>query len=347
MARFVFFLAIAFFPIATSAQTYPAYDELFVNDFADLLDSDQEDAIRTELQELREATGIEFTVVTIANMSDYGHEGPIEPFATGLFNDWGVGSAETNDGLMMLVARYDRVMRIEVGAGYGRSQDAAMKSIIEEDILPHFRNDDYARGIDTGVDEVIYQITGTWPGEFDTSTAQKWVSRIWRFIEGLGNWLWAGAAGIAGLAVQAWRRWQRNKPRNCPIDQRQMTRLDEDWDDNHLQQGQILEETLKSVDYDVWHCDKCGHVTVEAYKAWFSRYGACRQCGFRTVEGDETILRSATTSSSGLKRIDYSCHHCGDAYSVERVIPRKSKSSSGSSSFGGGRSSGGGASGSW
>jgi len=83
---------------------------------------------------------------------------------------------------------------------------------------------------------------------------------------------------------------------------------------------------------------------------WFSRYGACRACGFRTVEGTTTVLDQATTSSEGRKRIDYHCHNCGDNYSVEHAIPRRSdRSSSGSrrSSFGGGRSSGGGASGRW
>ena len=249
---------------------------------------------------------------------------------------------------MMLVARQDRVMRLEVGSGYGESKDIAMKDIIEGTILPEFRRDDYVAGISNGVDSVIHNLTGSWPGEYDAGPVRKAYGWLQRVLDAIGVWIWAFLAPLAAIPVQIYRRWKRNRPRICPIDGSEMTRLDEVWDDNHLQQGQITEEELKSVDYDVWQCPKCDHVTIEAYKAWFSRYGACRSCGYRTVEGDTTIVEPATTSSTGLKRIDYYCHHCHDSYSVTRTIPRKSKSSSsGGGSFGGGSSSGGGASGSW
>jgi uncharacterized protein len=116
MLRFIklTFIAIVF-PILALAQDYPDYNETFVNDFGNLLTSVQKAEIRADLKELRDKRDIEFTVVTISRMSDYGHTGPIEPFATGLFNYWGVGNAARNDGVMMLVSRNDRKMRIEVG----------------------------------------------------------------------------------------------------------------------------------------------------------------------------------------------------------------------------------------
>lgn len=330
------------------AQTYPEYTEIYVNDFADLLDDEEEDAIRGKLTELRDKRGIEFTVVTISLMSDYGHVGAIEPFATGLFNYWGVGDAGRNDGVMMLVARYDREMRIEVGSGYGTAKDDPMKDIIDDVILPRFRDDQYAEGIADGIDAVIHDLTGDRPGEIDASFWQKLWGGITRFVQNFWYVVTAIGAALLALPVRIYRRWKRNKPRICPIDRSEMERLPEEWDDNHLQDGQIAEEMLKSVDYDVWECPKCQHRVIEAYKAWFSRYGACRSCGYRTVEGNTEIIQSATTSSTGLKRIDYYCHNCRDEYSVTKTIPKKSKSSSSSSSsFGGGSSSGGGASGSW
>lgn len=334
--------------VSALAQDYPDYQEIHVNDFADLLTENQKEALRGKLAELRDKRGIEFTVVTISRMSDYGHTGALEPFATGLFNDWGVGKATRNDGVMMLVARFDRKIRIEVGAGYGSDKNVVMKKIIDDVILPDFRDDRYAEGISDGVDAVIHDLTGDWPGEIGASAWRKFWGGLGRLIETF--WYIATAVGVALLAlpVQIYRRWRRNKPRICPVDRSRMERLSEEWDDNHLQQGQITEEQLKSVDYDVWECPECQHRIIEGYKAWFSGYGACRSCGFRTVEGTTEIIQQATTSSSGLKRIDYYCHHCQDAYSVEKTIPKKSSSSSsGSSSFGGGSSSGGGASGSW
>ncbi|MEO3414685.1 TPM domain-containing protein [Roseovarius sp. CAU 1744] len=345
---FAAFLALALSAPASLAQTYPAYEELYVNDFADLLTDADEDEIRGDLRELRNELGIEFTVVTIGRMGDYGHDGAIEPFATGLFNHWGVGNASRNDGVMMLVSRYDREMRIEIGSGYGDAKNAPMKEIIDNVIIPNFRQDDYAGGIAAGVDAVIYDLTGSWHGEYGAPFYVKAWNALMRIISWLGSWIYVIAAPLLLLPVQAYRRWKRNHPRTCPNDGSEMHRLDEGWDDSHLQEGQITEENLKSVDYDVWQCPQCEHVTIEAYRAWFSQYGACRSCKFRTLEGDTTTVEPATTSSTGKQRIDYQCHHCHDTYTVWRTIPKKSKSSSSSSSsFGGGSSSGGGASGSW
>jgi len=345
---FSFLILLASWAHEATAQNYPMYSELYVNDFADLLPNEDEDRIRSKLIELRENADIEFTVVTINSMRDYGHSGAIEPFATGLFNTWGVGNAQRNDGLMMLVAVDDRRMRIEVGSGYGTSKNVPMGNIIDTEMTPRFKKGDFVGGIENGVDAVIKEVTGSWPGEYGQGAIQKTVGAFRRALDWVGDWIYALLIPVLALGVRAFRRWMRNKPRVCPIDGSEMTRLDEVWDDNHLQKGQITEERLKSVDYDVWACSRCDHVTVEGYRAWFSPYGACRSCGYKTVEGDTTILQSATTSSAGLKRIDYRCHNCGDRWSATRTIPKKSSSSSSSgSSFGGGSSSGGGASGSW
>ncbi|MEM7270297.1 MAG: TPM domain-containing protein [Pseudomonadota bacterium] len=326
------------------AQTYPDYTELYVNDFAGLISEDREDALRKTLRDLRSDDGVEFTVVTIERMSDYGHDGPIEPFATGLFNYWGVGNAERNDGVMLLVSRYDRHMRIELGAGYGRRYDAAMQDVVDNFIIPRFKQDDYQTGIEDGVAETILALS-----EEPLSDTERFFASAQRVANDPQPWWMIFLAPIAGAGWWVNRRWRRNRPRYCPNDGTRMVRLDEFADDLHLVEGQNLEERLESVDYDVWRCERCHHVTVEAYRRWFSGFGACPACNYRTLEGEETVIRAATTSRSGFKRIDYTCLHCQHTYSETRTIPKRSKSSSSgsSSSFGGGSSGGGGASGSW
>ncbi|MGH1464034.1 MAG: TPM domain-containing protein [Cognatishimia sp.] len=335
---------------AASAQTYPDYTELWVNDYADLMTAQEEDQVRVKLQELQDVRGIEFTVLTIPSMSEYGHSGEIEPFATGLFNQWGIGDATRNDGVLMLVARFDRVMRIEVGSGYGNTKNDAMAAIIDDVMFPHFRSDDYAKGIDRGVDAVVKNLTGIYPGEFDLSSTHRIWNRLNRWLDRIGDWIFIAYAFGAGLVYRFYRRWRRNRPRVCPVDGQKMQRHSEDNDDKYLQGGQRAEERLKSVDYDVWHCVQCDHITIEAYKVLFSKYGACRSCNFKTLEGDSTLVTPASTSSTGLRRVDFHCQHCDDRYHTHEVIPKLSKSSSsasGGGSFGGGSSSGGGASGSW
>ncbi|WP_341367738.1 TPM domain-containing protein [Yoonia sp. BS5-3] len=142
------------------AQSYPADVDHYINDYANLLNDTEEDSLRATLDELYQETDIEFTVLTIPRMSQYGHDGSIETFATGLFNTWGIGDADRNDGLLLLVSRFDRELRIEVGAGYGDQLNGAMQYVIDKKIVPHFRVDDYPAGIEAGVTEIIYEVTG-------------------------------------------------------------------------------------------------------------------------------------------------------------------------------------------
>ncbi|EBA14148.1 TPM domain-containing protein [Roseobacter sp. CCS2] len=331
------------------AQSFPEDADFYVNDYADLLTDSQEEDLRIILDELYTQRGIEFTVLTITRMSDYGHTGSIESFATDLFNTWGIGNAERNDGLLLLVSHLDRKLRIEVGAGYGNTLNDPMARVIDTKIVPNFRLDEYADGIRSGVEEVIYQVAGVTPGAYDASPwYQAWI-RVGRFLTDLGFLLILPFAAAVPFVVRFIRRIRRNRPRICPNDGAQMRRYLEETEDDSLSPGQLMEEQLESVDYDVWYCNSCDHLTIEGYRAWFSRYGACRECGFRTVEGDSRVVKSATYSSTGLRETDYSCHHCDAQYTITSTIPKRKRSTSSSSSGsrGGGRSSGGGASGNW
>lgn len=84
-------LAGLLFYSAMHAQDLPDYQEIYVNDFAELLPDAQEEEIRAKLEQLRDDHGIEFTVVTIRWMNDYGHHGAIEPFCHAVVQQMGRG----------------------------------------------------------------------------------------------------------------------------------------------------------------------------------------------------------------------------------------------------------------
>jgi uncharacterized protein len=173
-------------------------------------------------------------------------------------------------------------------------------------------------------------------------------STYYREPEGSLDWLWYSlVVPMLGGGAFLTRRYVRMRPRDCMKCNTQMRRVDEVSDDAYLDDGSQLEESIKSVDYDVWLCVSCGHAHIERWRNWLSRYGACRACHYRSLESDSRVLRSATTSSTGLREITYNCLNCGETWMETKTIPRRSKSSSSSSSFSGGSSSGGGASGSW
>ncbi|MDO6590449.1 hypothetical protein DS901_17795 [Loktanella sp. D2R18] len=344
------------------AQDIPEDNDLYVNDYAQLLTNSEEQLLRETLEELWKARGVEFTVLTINKMSDYGHDGEIEPFATRLFNAWGIGHVTRNDGVLLLVSRDDQKVRIEVGSGYGNRLNAPMQRVIDRTVLPKFRNGNYVDGIFDGVNETIFEVTGRYPGQFnltdeEIARAQKreTTKTILEIIGVLSLVVFVPAAPFLLIYViyRIYKYRKRRAPRFCPNDGTRMRRYLEETEDAKMSPGQIDEERLASVEHDVWYCDNCDHIRVDSYNIWKSNLGACRECGFRTVEGESTIVSHATYSSSGKCKTDYSCLHCEADYTVWSTIPKRvrqtssSSSRSSSRSRGGGRSSGGGASGSW
>jgi len=141
-----------------TAQTYPDYTSTTVNDFADLLPEAQERALSDRLARLERDTGVELAVVTLPTQGDYAPTLSLAEFAMGLFNDWGIGKAASNDGVLILILRDDRAMRIELGAAYARAWDGAAARVVDGVFLPAFRNDDYATGILDGTEAAITQI---------------------------------------------------------------------------------------------------------------------------------------------------------------------------------------------
>jgi len=146
----------------------------------------------------------------------------------------------------------------------------------------------------------------------------------------------------------------RNHPRDCKQCGSLLVKLDEQADNKYLGKGQIREEELKSVDYDVWLCKTCAGTESLIYRNRRTKYSACPQCNFVTfhLESNRTI-RSATEYSTGLREEVRTCKFCSHRKVTQHTIPKittSSSSSGGSSSggsWGGGSSSGGGASSSW
>ena len=328
--------------ITNTDFSFPQAKSLYLNDYADLLDEKSERQIKNQLRTVKANQNIEITVITINDLSNFNAGPEIEPFATALFNYWGVGHALRHDGVLILIARNNRKIRIELGSGYDSSWDNIMKEIIDNSFIPQFKKDNYQKGILYGVNDTVNVITGE---NNNTLSLTNKLSKLW---EKLTYWWFVIIVPAFFTVLIKVRNFIRQRPRSCHRCNYEMVLLDEITDNIHLKRGQRLEEYLSSVDYYVRHCGQCDHIEIDRYKSWFTNVGACPECQYITLEADTTILRHATTSSSGSKKIDYDCRHCGFNDSETVVIPRKTESSSSSgSSFGGGSSSGGGASGSW
>lgn len=150
----------------------------------------------------------------------------------------------------------------------------------------------------------------------------------------------------------------RNHPRDCKSCGKPLTKVLEKDDDQYLQKGQVKEEELRSVDYDVWLCSACQSTEVWNFINRFSKYEPCPRCKTRAFfkESDKTIT-SPTYSSSGKGQITKRCKFCNhintSTYTIAKLTRSSGSGSSGGSSgggggsWGGGSSGGGGASSSW
>lgn len=85
----------------------------------------------------------------------------IEQYAVRAFEQWKLGRKGVDDGVLLIIAKQDRKLRIEVGYGLeGALNDATAKRIISDDIVPHFKHGDFAAGVVAGVNRIIAVIDG-------------------------------------------------------------------------------------------------------------------------------------------------------------------------------------------
>ncbi|MEZ4868517.1 MAG: TPM domain-containing protein [Caldilineaceae bacterium] len=364
--------------------TLPQAADHYVNDYADVIEADDEGQIRTLLTELKQQTGVEVTVLTIGSIADYQQDvSAVETFAPRIFNAWGIGDKSKNNGVLILVVVKDRQMRIQLGKGYTLADDQRMQRIIDDEMLPSFRQNRYSEGIRRGALATARVVGGeAFRAPLMATTVAPAVSNLNSGAAlptpqreapvlripttdsdadkggGLKGLLVIGGGGIIALggAGIAWRRYQRNRPRLCSQCRIAMQRLDEQADDAFLDAGQIREELLGSIDYDVWRCPTCNRHEVERYPSFFTVYKQCPQCGYQTVESSTQTLESPTEYSEGRKQLDQRCQHCTFKQTQIVTTPRLerqtessniSSSDSDNSSYGGGSTSGGGASGRW
>jgi uncharacterized protein len=397
----------------------PNRADRFVNDTARIINASDEAAIRAALQNTRATTGDEITVATIDSQKTFSSGAESwEQFSTRWFNTWRIGSSKTNRGVLLLVALKDRKVRVELGTGFSKVYDKVMQCVIVLSMIPRFKQDDYSTGILNGTNAVIRAIQAKYaPCPVPFTSVQQPVAKpkpqittqpqvytrvkpptssdikpVARPVLRDTNvpkpkpatlpleWLFGGCGVL--ILFSLGRGLFRPKVKKCEQCGNAMQKLDEQSDNEYLEDGQKLEEVLKSVNYDVWQCSACNHRSIVRHVAWFSSYGNCPSCSRQTLWSDREILIAPSYHFSGQDRVLRRCKHCQFQDSHVIITPQlehddhsstrhhgigsfdsddsstrhsagftdnssSSSSSSDDSSDSGGSSSGGGASGSW
>jgi uncharacterized protein len=310
--------------------------------------------------EVKVQTGAEMAVVVVGSTDGV----PPREFATRLFNLWGIGDRQADNGILLFAALDDRKTELLLGSGIDTEETRRIsEEIMQGDMVPRFRDGDPGGALIRGADAAARRILRASPSPLEAPAAvpaapvspPPAASAVQPFSaspaqNGYG-WLWALAAALAGSGAWAWYRFV---PPHCPECRGRMARLSESGDDLHLEPPEQVEERIESVDYDVWMCGQCGTFKKTRHLRLLSGYRTCPKCRARTKSRVSVTLKDATEFQTGLVRIMEACAICDYRMTEDVVTPvvqrhHSSGSSSGSSGsgFSGGSSSGGGASGSW
>jgi len=132
-----------------------------VVDNANLLSAQSRSALTELLAQHEQQTSNQVVVVTLAELAGYD----IADYGYQLGRHWQIGQKDKDNGVLLIVSIAERKIRIEVGYGLeGALTDALSSQIIRNEITPAFKQGDYERGINQGVDAILSAIAGEYVG---------------------------------------------------------------------------------------------------------------------------------------------------------------------------------------
>jgi len=204
--------ALLFPPGYTAAEIAVPPLKARVTDLTATLTSDQRAALEQKLAALEARKGSQVAVLLVPTTLPE----TVEQYAIRVFDQWKLGRKGMDDGVLLLVAKNDRKLRIEVGYGLeGAIPDAIARRVMDEDIVPLFKRGNFYGGISAGTDRVSKLIEGESmpPPKHTTVPGSGWSTET--FFIGfiilamasqllhslLGRFLGAGVAGIAAGIV--------------------------------------------------------------------------------------------------------------------------------------------------
>jgi uncharacterized protein len=161
MKKIVFSILLFISTVAVAqienAVPNPPNPPRLVVDNTGTLSPDQQETLERKLVAYDDSTSNQIVVVIIPTTGDYD----ISDYALTLGRKWGVGNKEFSNGIVFLVAKNDRKVFIAPGYGLeGAVPDITAKQIIENEVVPNFKGNDFYRGIDYGVDALIKAAQG-------------------------------------------------------------------------------------------------------------------------------------------------------------------------------------------
>jgi uncharacterized protein len=125
----------------------------FVNDFDTIFSEDQKKTLSTMIVNFEKKTTNEIVVVTVSNLGPYKSIGE---YTQDLFNTWGVGKAEKDNGLIILLCMPQRSIRITTGRGTEKIlTDLICQQILDEVVLPELKKGNNYKAVEKGLKKIM------------------------------------------------------------------------------------------------------------------------------------------------------------------------------------------------
>lgn len=212
MRRALFLLLCLFLlPFSAGAFDVPPVQG-YVNDFANILSPAAKSQIEGYLRQFDASDSTQIVVATVANLQGE----PIDMVALKFAEVWKIGQKGKDNGALLLIAKEDRKMRIEVGRGLeGTLTDLLAGRIVDNEISPRFKTGDFDGGIAAGVSAMTQAVRGEYKGTGKAGGRKKkggpwWIFPLLFFVLPLfsrlsgngrgrhGGGLWIGGGGFGG-----------------------------------------------------------------------------------------------------------------------------------------------------
>ncbi|HAN17936.1 MAG: hypothetical protein A2X13_10520 [Bacteroidetes bacterium GWC2_33_15] len=166
--KIIFIAILALFSLRGIAQDFPQrpVPPRIVNDFANFLSGQEQQALENKLVQFNNETSTQVAIVILPTLNGYDPS----QYAFELGEKWGIGQKGKNNGILILVKPKTATEKGEVfiATGYGLEgavPDALSKRIVENDILPYFRQGQYYQGLDNAVNTIISLTKGEYTAD--------------------------------------------------------------------------------------------------------------------------------------------------------------------------------------
>lgn len=157
-------------------------EKRLVHDYAHVFDAMQLDQLERKLVAYDDSTSTQILVLTVESLDGY----PLETFANDIGEKWGVGTKGKENGVVIVLSKQDR--KITIRTGYSAQiylPPSINKAIIDNTIIPYFKQGDYAGGINAGVDNIFKAFAGQYKQDKpkkSTDSGLDWLTLIFGIL---------------------------------------------------------------------------------------------------------------------------------------------------------------------